>query len=113
MDELKHLELCCPNCHAEYRMPVKYCGMNALCEKCNILFEIPSREDLQAAEEVVTPEMPTSTVSTDTVRIERPHRHMGMVPDPNFTSSVDTRDFILPKSTPKKPRRQFILARKS
>ena len=113
MEELKHLELCCPSCHAEYRMPVKYCGMNALCEKCGILFEVPSLEDLRTAEEVVTPKTPTGMAFTDTVRIERPHRHLGMVPDLNSTSSVDTRDFIMPKSNPEKPRRRFILSRKA
>ncbi len=38
MDTAEFLEIECPKCAAEYRILLKYCGENALCDKCGVLF---------------------------------------------------------------------------
>ncbi|NOY75427.1 MAG: hypothetical protein GXP32_06510 [Kiritimatiellaeota bacterium] len=109
MNDPKFLEICCPQCDDVYRIPIEYCGKDAICANrtCGIMFSIPTEEEIDAAVEVVAPNVPDEEYSTDTVRIEKPKGSFGMIPQPNTKQGFDTSDFIMLSGKVTKKRKVF------
>ena len=95
MEALKFLEILCPGCKTEYRIPVEHCGKDAVCcnGKCGIIFKIPNKEELLHPEEIIAPEEQEGEVSTSTVKIER--RNIGMIPKQEQQKLLETGNFVL------------------
>lgn len=112
MEVAKFIEISCPQCEDVYRIPVEYCGKDAICanEACGVMFSIPHIKDIAVAEVIVDPEVPQYEYSTNTVKIERLRDATGMIPDPTIKKGFDTSDFvILPEVLPPKKRKIFRL----
>jgi len=115
MDKVPHLVIYCPGCAAEYHLPLKYCGMDALCDnrECGIIFGIPTLESLKADEEaaanpVPDPEAAEETVE-ETLEMERSKLKVGMIPKYGKISPVDTSNYIMPESkTTREKRKNYI-----
>ncbi len=115
IDAPKFIMLICPNCSTEYRIPVEYCGKDAVCSNpaCGVMFEIPSFEELMKPEEIVEPDAPQEEISTSTVKIDR-RGMIGMKPDPaKLKTGVDTSDFVVMKTErQEKQKRVFKVPRR-
>ena len=110
MENIKFLEIFCPECENVYRVPIEYCGKDAVCsnEACGIMFSIPAIEAIRTVEEVVEPEVHPDEYSTDTVRIERLRDATGMIPEPKIKTGFDTSSFIvLPGKEPSRKCKVF------
>ena len=108
MHAIKNVEIKCLKCSSEYRIPVKYCGENILCDNCGVVFIVPTLEELQAAEDPETSNSHVETVSYQTVKINK----LGMkeVDGTNLKTILENSNFITPKIKRKKlQKRKFSL----
>lgn len=74
MEDLKTvrtLEIKCLRCSASYRVPVKYCGENILCDTCGVIIVVPSIEELQEPEDPSKQNIQFEALSDETIKIDR------------------------------------------